>query len=59
MKTSAVLIVAGLMFCSAIAAGVSLVMHGHPWFGLLCFMLTGCLNVRVRDSDSSKGDPKP
>ena len=42
-----IIFVYAVMFVSGVGAGVYLVMNGHPWFALLVFLMTGCLEVKA------------
>lgn len=47
MAGALALLTFGVCFLGGIAAGVVLVLHGHPWFALLTLLITCSLSLKT------------
>ena len=47
MKEVAITIVFGIILLGCFLIGSGLVLKGHPWFGLLVFLITACIRIKT------------
>ncbi len=38
-------VLAGACFLACLFAAYNFIIAGHPWWGALCFLISGCINI--------------